>query len=66
LPVDDEARAEIGADLTTLQAQLHSPKPKRVAVKAALAGIGMVLGSLTLNVAGNATWEAGRALVHRL
>jgi hypothetical protein len=66
LPLMGDERVEFDKDLETLQAQAHSPKPKKLAIKAALAGIGMVLGSITLNVAGNAAWEALQALLHRL
>jgi hypothetical protein len=66
LPLSGDDRVEFDQDLATLEAQARSPKPKKLAVKAALAGIGFVLGNVALGAGGNAAWEALKLLLHRL
>jgi hypothetical protein len=66
LPLEEEDKAELDADLRTLEAQNRSPKPKRPIVKIALGGVLTVLGAIALDVTANGVYDLAKELLDRM
>lgn len=62
LPLAEDDRAEIDADIATITSQLASPRPKPAIIRGALESVQPIL----LGVAGNIVYAAGPDIDHKL